>query len=119
MRRWKCTSVQRGAGAFRDITTKYMDALAAMGYPEDWRRKVLESTLRGYMRILAQEKKGVTMRNRTGKCTAMKRKFKRTVGKQTWFRPGASDPQEEIEVEMHFGARTRQSCKGRGKEKYI
>ena len=34
LRRWKCTSVHRSAKAYEEITMKYMDALAAMGYSE-------------------------------------------------------------------------------------
>ena len=81
-----------------------MDNLAVMGYHEDWRKRVLETTLKGYMKILALEKRGQTMRNRNGKCTANKRRFKRTVGKQNWFRPEALETQE-VEPKRHFGTR--------------
>ena len=79
LRRWKCSSEHLSGATMETITVKYMDRLAAMGYPLEWRRKVLASTLTGYMRILADCKKGANTRNRTGASTLKRRRFKKTL----------------------------------------
>merc|ERR1712176_472173 len=50
LRRWKTTSTYCSRGSYETITIEYMDMLAANGYPEAWRRKILEKALIGYRR---------------------------------------------------------------------
>ena len=114
LRRWKCTSEGVGAPDFRRITVEYIDSLTAMGYSLEWRKKVVSSTLKGYMRILAFAKQGHSDRNRFGASTFKKRRFNRTIGKQEWFRPHLED--EEIETVKVKGGR---SGKAKDQDKYI
>ena len=58
------------------------------------------------MRVLKQVEQGTTMRNRNGASTYVTRRFKRTVGKTTWFRPGAKEVHEEVEIEVDYGSRS-------------
>ena len=80
LRRWKCTSENLGSDSFERITVRYMDNLAAMGYPLEWRRRVLATTLTGYMRVLRKCKEKGESRNRFGAMTFQKRRFRKTVG---------------------------------------
>ena len=64
-----------------------MDNLAAMGYQYEWRRRILATTLTGYMRSLKKCKETGDSRNRFGDTTFKKRRFQKCIGNQEWFRP--------------------------------
>ena len=57
-----------------------MDDMSAIGYDTDLKEKVLIATIKGYIKILRDTKMGKTLRNRTGRCTMMKRRFMHLVG---------------------------------------
>ena len=57
-RRLKRTSTYLSTGTHERILRKYMDDLAAMGFPHQWRRKVLTGAMKGYRRILFRETGG-------------------------------------------------------------
>ena len=81
LRRLKCTSLGVGRDQQERILKDFMNDLTAMGYSHDWRTNVLESAMRGYCRILHSTRNGETLRNRTGQCTAKKRRFMKLVGR--------------------------------------
>ena len=108
MRRWKNTSMALGKATWEGITVAYMDRLAAMGYGVPWRAKILEKALIGYGRILRKESQGITRRNRKGAETAMKRRFKKMVGSQEWFRV-ADEEDQEYEVQQYSRLKKRMS----------
>ena len=72
-RRLKRTSTYLGTGTHETILRKYMDDLAAMGFPHQWRKKVLTGAMKGYRRILFREAQGTTTRNGLGQETAVAR----------------------------------------------
>ena len=122
LRRWKCTSEELSSKSLEDITVKYMDNLTGMGYSLEWRKRLLSSTLKGYMRILSQCAEGHSTRNRLGVATYQKRRFRKSVGKQHWFRPVLEEGLESAELPR---GPDDQGCKGRqkkssgGSSKYI
>ena len=63
LRRLKCTSLGVGRAKQERILKEFMNDLAAMGYPHDWRVNVLESAIKGYCRILFNTTQGTTLRN--------------------------------------------------------
>ena len=65
-----------------------MDNLSAMGYAHTWKKRILKTTMVGYMKVLARVKRGETSRNRKGKETMTSRRFKRLLGNQYWYRMG-------------------------------
>ena len=65
---------------FETITRTYMDDLAAMGYTQPWREKVLVSTTKGYCRRLKKCSEGATRRSRKGADMFVKRRFAKLCG---------------------------------------
>ena len=63
-----------------------MGELAAMGYSEKWRTRVLKSAMTGYMRVLKKATDWTVRRNRKGADTLQNRRFKSLVGAKEWFR---------------------------------
>ena len=61
-----------------------------MGFPTSWRRNILEAALGGYIKIHDS-----MTRNRLGASSKMKRRRKKLVGKQDWFRKN-DEPEEDI-----------------------
>ena len=59
--------------------------LAANGYQEEWRRKVISKALIGYQRVLKLVDEKKTTRNRLGKETKVARRAKKLTGSATWF----------------------------------
>ena len=84
-RRMKTSSEYLPKSVFEDILVTFMDELSAMGYPLEWRRKVLQSSMKGYMRVLRKVEEGTTTRNREGYATKSHRRFKKLCGKTEWF----------------------------------
>ena len=56
------------------------------GYTVEWIGKVVRSAIKGYMRILGLEERGMTARNRAAAETATKRRFQKLCGKKSWFK---------------------------------
>ena len=69
-----------------EILLEYMDNLLGMGYEEEWRLKVLTSTVRGYSRKMEKVEKGDTLRNRDVASTATVRQWKKILGPSQLFR---------------------------------
>ena len=86
MRRLKNTSMFASREQVEEVLTEYMDNLIGMGYDEDWRTKVLSSSIKGYRRILGQVREGKTQRNREGASTRTSRRWGRLMGPSTWFK---------------------------------
>ena len=82
-----------------------MDRLTANGYSHTWRKKVLEKALTGYRRILQKESQGISSRNRKGAQTALKRRFKKLVGSQEWFRLEEEDTEVQQYPRFRKGSR--------------
>merc|ERR1711954_45680 len=100
LRRLKCTSLGVGREKQERRLRNFMNDLAAMGYSHEWRSNVMESAMRGYCRILFNTRNGTTLRNRTGQCTAKKRRFMKLVGMAEWYKVReTSDPELEIAEE--------------------
>ena len=66
MRRLKNTSEECSQETHEEILKDFMDDLSTMGYPMRWRKSVLESSIKGYMRVLKNVRKGEVQRNREG-----------------------------------------------------
>ena len=60
-RRWKNCSTWLEKSAVEEITMEYMDELTESGYSQGWREEALGSALKGYERILKDEKQGKTL----------------------------------------------------------
>ena len=71
--------------------------MAGMGYSLEYREKVLKAAMVGYVRVLTQTKQGKTLRNRTGKCTLLKRRIMKLVGAAEWFKVRETEPNGEFE----------------------
>ena len=84
-RRWRNISEYCEKSEFESVTQDYMDDLEGMGYPEPWRAKVLMGAIKGYTRVLYTCSLGLTRRNRNGKSTKVRRRFKMMIGPSTWF----------------------------------
>ena len=80
-RRMKTTCEENSQEVHEEILREFMDDLSAMGYPMKWRKKVLESSIRGYMKVLKQVRDGKIQRNREGYTTKMHRRYKRLCDK--------------------------------------
>ena len=85
LRRLKNTSEHVGKELNEKILTRYMDELSAMEYSSLWREKMLESTVRGYMKILRKVEDGETDRHRAGYKTSRHRRYKRLCGISEWY----------------------------------
>merc|ERR1711954_285231 len=98
-----------------------MDELDAMGYTLEWRQKVLQSAITGYMRILHKEECGGTPRNRKGADTLKTRRFKKLVGISEWFRLDKQKPDawEVQEPWSHTGKQKQARRRPKHEEKYI
>ena len=81
VRRLKTTSEFLSKDTFCDMLKTFMDELAAMGYGLDWRKRVLVSSIRGYMRVLRKVEYGEVTRNREGYMTRGHRRYKKHYGK--------------------------------------
>ena len=90
MRHLKNTSIHESKEEIEEILIEYMDNLIGMGYEEEWRVKVLSSSLKGYRRILKLVEKGNTERNRQGASTRTSRRWKKLMGPSTWFKRKAT-----------------------------
>ena len=86
LRRLKNFSVHADKDKVEDALITYMDNLIGMGYREEWRMKVIKSTLLGYERILTKVDRGESVRNREGSSTRTTRSWKRLMGPNTWFK---------------------------------
>ena len=64
----------------------FMDELGDMGYDAEWRKEVLKSSMKGYMKVLRKVQEGATQRNRIGQTTRMGRRYKKLSAKTEWFR---------------------------------
>ena len=95
VRRLKTTSEFLSKDTFCDILETFMDELAEMGYGLDWRKRVLVSSIRGYMRVLRKVENGEVTRNREGYMTKGHRRYKKFCGKTEWF----EDQEDEREWE--------------------
>ena len=84
LRRWKTCSQGLGADQMEQVTRTYMDNLAAMGYCQGWREKVLSAAMTSYQRILHKVQQGTTRRNRMGARTFQKRRFQKLCGQAEW-----------------------------------
>ena len=80
LRRLKTSGEYLPKETTEEILKKYMDNLSAMGYSHAWKKKVLRTTMIGYMRVLMKSRKGETSRNRKGKDTQVSRRFKKLLG---------------------------------------
>ena len=89
LRRWKNTSTLAEKEEIETITIDYSDELAGMGYSVNWRRNVISAALTGYKKICQKED-----RNRSGKSTAMGRRWKKLVGQTKWFENQKDKPEE-------------------------
>ena len=85
LRRFKHTSRDLRADKITKTMTKYMGKLAQGGYPYNWRKEVLSSALKGYVKIWELERLGKGHVNKPEGTTATKRRVNRLVGKSTWF----------------------------------
>ena len=103
-RRLKRSSLHLSGAEVEETLAKYMDDLAAMGFGSSWRRSVLESSMRGYRRLLWRVEQGTTRRNRLGAETSTARRVDKLVGKSTWFKK-----QKREEQEQETGARRPRS----------
>ena len=63
-----------------------------MGYPQEWRMKVLRASITGYMRVLQKESAEGKPRNRKGVETLKSKRFQKLVGQQEWFRTERETP---------------------------
>ena len=86
LRRLKNFSVHADKDKVEDALITYMDNLIGMGYREEWRMKVIKSTLLGYERILTKVDRRESVRNREGSSTRTTRSWKRLMGPNTWFK---------------------------------
>ena len=80
-RRLKRTSTLIGRKEQERILEEYVDDLRGMGYQDDWIKRVLGNTMKGYMKVLGMVQQGETTRNRSGAATEMKRRFNKLCGK--------------------------------------
>ena len=120
LRRLKTTSEITSKETSEGILREYMDNLTGMGYPKQWRSKVLRSTLVGYMKLLKRVEEGETKRNRMGKETQLSRRFKKLLGNQYWYR--VEDKEQEMdELEGTLGRRMTlgPKAKSRTEPKYV
>ena len=110
LRRLKTTSTLLSSWEFESVLNNFMDNLDTMGYKVEWRKKILRSSLVGYMRILDKVEKGETTRNRKGDVTLMSRRFKRILGIQEWYKVDRDrEDAEEIREPLRYGQRGRKS----------
>ena len=63
LRRLKTTHMEANQEDCERILIELMDNLAAMGYTEEWREKVMRAAIIGYMRLLERVRKGEIPRN--------------------------------------------------------
>ena len=96
LRRLKTSGEYLPKETAEEILKAYMDNLSAMGYLQAWKKKVLRTTMIGYMRVLTKSRKGETSRNRKGKDTQVSRRFKKLLGNQYWFRMGDQPGDKEV-----------------------
>ena len=113
LRRWRNTSLGVGRKKVEQVTKEYMDNLAAMGYPWEWRNKVLQKALTGYMRLLARVESGGVTRNRKGSQTRVKRRYNKLVGKSDWFRQ-EEEKDDHLELGDRVWPRVRQPEEDKG-----
>ena len=74
LRRLKASSLDIEQREMEEILITLMDDLNTIGYSEEWREKVLMSSMVGYMRLLDKVAKEETPRNRKGKATFQNRR---------------------------------------------
>ena len=84
-RRLKTTSEYNPRSVYEDILKTFMDDLSAMGYSKMWRKKVLESSMKGYMRVMRKVRNGEVSRNREGYMTKSHRRYKKLCEKTEWY----------------------------------
>ena len=66
LRRLKTSHVGANQEDMEDFILNLMDELTAMGYTQEWRERVLNAAMTGYMRLLAKVESGDAKRNRKG-----------------------------------------------------
>ena len=122
LRRLKTTSEDAPKEMVEDFIRRYMDNLTGMGYPLQWRTKVLKSTMIGYMKILQRVEDGEVKRNRMGKDTVLRNRFKKLVGDQYWYR--VKEKENDSDDELSGNSRMKwtpghREGNGNGKQQYI
>ena len=100
MRRLKNFSENVEKGQVEETLVEYMDNLCGMGYPHQWRMKVLKSTMLGYDRIMRKVDRGETARNREGKTTRLHRRWKRLMGPMMWFKQNRKNQRRNWSQDM-------------------
>ena len=98
LRRLKNTWEGASQQEYEETIIQFMDDLNGMGYQEKWCQEIIRKTLTGYMRILHQQSKGETLRNRPAACTALKRRYKRLCEASNWFKE--HDDEDEVKVTL-------------------
>ena len=96
LRRLKTSGEYLPKETAEEILKSYMDSLSEMGYSHAWKKRVLRTTMIGYVRVLAKSRRGEASRNRKGKDTLVSRRFKKLLGNQNWFRMGDQPGDEEV-----------------------
>ena len=62
-RRFKNNSINSDRDKVEDTIMEYMECLIGMGYSEEWRIKLLTSSVKGYIRVLNLVAEGKTRQN--------------------------------------------------------
>ena len=90
IRRLKNTSRDLPPEVVEEILRTYMLELEAGGYGHKWRMNILEAAIGGYEKMLQGELEGRGRVNRPERSTRGLRRWKRLVGRSTWFQPPGS-----------------------------
>ena len=86
IRRMKNTSRYLPSHVIEDILFEYMGELRTGGYSFSWRKEVLDSATRGFLRMREKELQGKGHINRPETEGETKRRANRLVGRSQWFR---------------------------------
>merc|ERR1711954_466465 len=117
LRKLKSMSLGVSKGEAEGHIREYMDNLIAMGYSREWCQEVLKSAMIGYCRVLKKGSEGKGLRNKTGKCTQLKRRVMKLVGTSEWYKLRDTEGEDD-EVERD-GERPRKSCRNKRDNKYV